>query len=136
MREVLPGEWAAALAELDGLPVSLTGIERSGRLELWVRSDSGDVVWVALAHGLAPSLAQVWPVAVAFERAIAWDFGVEFEHCPAGPGDLRKNVLLAARNQTPWPGAKEPGDSAGSPSRRKLLPAGVSAELPEGSELR
>ncbi|MDX6741700.1 NADH-quinone oxidoreductase subunit C [Actinocorallia sp. A-T 12471] len=38
---------------------------------------------------------------------------------------LRKDFVLAARVAKPWPGAKEPGESGGAPSRRKNLPPGV-----------
>jgi NADH-quinone oxidoreductase subunit C len=39
---------------------------------------------------------------------------------------LRKEFVLAARVAKPWPGAKEPGESAsGAPSRRRMLPPGV-----------
>ncbi|QNP56192.1 NADH-quinone oxidoreductase subunit C [Tessaracoccus defluvii] len=41
------------------------------------------------------------------------------------PGVLRKDVLLAPRQETRWPGALEPGESDASPSRRKLVPPGV-----------
>ena len=38
---------------------------------------------------------------------------------------FRKDVLLAPRQETRWPGALEPGESDASPSRRKLVPPGV-----------
>jgi NADH-quinone oxidoreductase subunit C len=40
---------------------------------------------------------------------------------------LRKDSFLAARQDTPWPGEKEPTDSGGR-SRRRLLPPGVPAD--------
>ena len=40
---------------------------------------------------------------------------------------LRKDSWLAARQERPWPGAKEPGESDRdvTPSRRRLRPPGV-----------
>ncbi|MEZ5087650.1 MAG: NADH-quinone oxidoreductase subunit C [Tessaracoccus sp.] len=42
-----------------------------------------------------------------------------------GSTPLRKDALLSPRVEKRWPGALEPGESTASPSRRKLLPAGV-----------
>jgi NADH:ubiquinone oxidoreductase subunit C len=44
----------------------------------------------------------------------------EFEGHP-----LRKDFVLTARVSKSWPGAKEPGESGGAPSRRKMQPPGV-----------
>ena len=46
--------------------------------------------------------------------------------CPAGFGaaPLRKDFVLAARAARPWPGEKDPSDSAGR-ARRRTLPPGV-----------
>ena len=44
----------------------------------------------------------------------------EFEGTP-----MRKDEVLGARAAVPWPGAKEPGESAASPSRRRMAPPGV-----------
>ena len=79
------------------------------------------------------------------EREAAELFGIEF--CGGQPGrlllaagftgtPLRKDEVLAARTSTPWPGAKEPGESSpviegrastGSAhiTRRRLVPPGV-----------
>jgi NADH-quinone oxidoreductase subunit C len=46
--------------------------------------------------------------------------GAEFEGAP-----LRKDAVLGARTALAWPGAKEPGESAASPSRRRMVPPGV-----------
>jgi NADH-quinone oxidoreductase subunit C len=68
------------------------------------------------------------------EREVAELFGVEFiggEHRrlllnPEFEGTpLRKDEVLAARTGMNWPGAKEPGESDFSPSRRRLAPPGV-----------
>jgi NADH-quinone oxidoreductase subunit C len=44
----------------------------------------------------------------------------EFEGTP-----MRKDEVLGARSGVAWPGAKEPGESAASPSRRRMVPPGV-----------
>ena len=44
----------------------------------------------------------------------------EFEGTP-----MRKDEVLGARAGVPWPGAKEPGESDASPSRRRMVPPGV-----------
>ena len=50
----------------------------------------------------------------------------------AGPAPLRKATALAARVETPWPGAAEPDE--GRRARRPQLPPGVRASwLPEGT---
>ncbi|SDT29135.1 Respiratory-chain NADH dehydrogenase, subunit [Friedmanniella luteola] len=46
--------------------------------------------------------------------------GAEFAGAP-----LRKDAVLGARTALAWPGAKEPGESAASPSRRRMVPPGV-----------
>jgi NADH-quinone oxidoreductase subunit C len=38
---------------------------------------------------------------------------------------LRKEEVLGSRAGVGWPGAKEPGESAASPSRRRMVPPGV-----------
>ena len=44
----------------------------------------------------------------------------EFEGTP-----MRKDEVLGARAGVPWPGAKEPGETVASPSRRRMVPPGV-----------
>ena len=46
--------------------------------------------------------------------------GADIEGAP-----LRKDEVLAARTVEAWPGAKEPGETAASPSRRRMVPPGV-----------
>jgi NADH-quinone oxidoreductase subunit C len=46
--------------------------------------------------------------------------GPEFEGAP-----LRKDAVLGARTALAWPGAKEPGESAASAGRRRMVPPGV-----------
>ena len=80
------------------------------------------------------SLGHVFAGARWHEREVAEMFGVvfvggdprrlllgaEFEGTP-----MRKDEVLAARAATPWPGAKEPGETAASPSRRRMAPPGA-----------
>ena len=88
-----------------------------------------------------PSLTGVFGGAAWHERATAELFGIGFDGHPglvpllladgAGPAPLRKDVLLAARVETRWPGAKEPGESDAdlaqeqSRPRRRHVPPGV-----------
>ena len=46
--------------------------------------------------------------------------GADIEGAP-----LRKDEVLAARTVEVWPGAKEPGETDASPSRRRMVPPGV-----------
>jgi NADH-quinone oxidoreductase subunit C len=78
-----------------------------------------------------PSLVEVFAGAAWHERETAEMLGVVFEGHPAlapllldaGSGHpLRKDVLLAARQESPWPGAVEPGESVPNPRR---VPPGV-----------
>jgi NADH:ubiquinone oxidoreductase subunit C len=87
------------------------------------------------------SVADVYAGAGWHERETAEMFGIEFLDDTGAPLDLpglllppgydghplRKEALLAARNDRPWPGAKEPGESDADvrPSRRRLRPPGV-----------
>ncbi len=70
-----------------------------------------------------------WP-----EREVAELFGVEFvggDHrrlllsADFDGTPMRKDAVLAARTGLSWPGAKEPGEAAASPSRRRMVPPGV-----------
>lgn len=83
------------------------------------------------------SLTAVFGGAAWHEREIAEMFGLTVDGHPdprplllpeggvAHP--LRKEHVLAARVDTPWPGAIDPADSGegGRPSRRRLLPPGA-----------
>ena len=83
-----------------------------------------------------PSLTGVFAGAAWHEREAAEMFGIAFDGHPAltplllPDGDasrpLRKDVALAARAGTPWPGAVDPADAGpGTPtSRRRLQPPG------------
>ncbi|HET9872996.1 MAG TPA: NADH-quinone oxidoreductase subunit C [Propionibacteriaceae bacterium] len=80
------------------------------------------------------SIRTVFPGAGWHERESAELFGIRFRG-----GDsrrlllsatfegvpLRKEEVLGARAVVDWPGAKEPGESDASPSRRRMAPPGV-----------
>lgn len=145
--------WVAAVtavrddAELDGTFLDLlTAVDQSpGGFEVVVR------LWsVTGRHGVhlrtscprgderVPSLTGVFAGAAWHEREVAEMFGLAFDGHPGltplllPPGGvlhpLRKEHVLAARLDVPWPGAVDPADSGegGRPSRRRLLPPGAS----------
>ncbi|WP_203568671.1 NADH-quinone oxidoreductase subunit C [Aestuariimicrobium ganziense] len=69
-----------------------------------------------------------------YERETHDMFGVSFTggddrpllwHLDTPRHPLRKDELLAARLETPWPGAKDPDDDTAQASRRRTLPPGV-----------
>jgi NADH-quinone oxidoreductase subunit C len=88
-----------------------------------------------------PSLVEVFAGASWHEREGEEMFGVVFEGAPdrrrlllpeggvAHP--LRKEHVLAARTELPWPGAEDPAyrGEGGRPPRRRLVPPGA---VPEG----
>jgi len=96
---------------------------------------------VAQTDLVLPSLTAVWPGVAWHERETFEMFGLDFSDFDDGSGlelrplllpdgfegtPLRKSFVLAARAAKAWPGAKDPGDSAGkAPSRRKIQPPGV-----------
>lgn len=80
------------------------------------------------------TLSVVYAGAGWAEREIHDLFGVEFlggDGTPLllerryGGHPLRKDEVLGARAAMAWPGAKEPGESEASPSRRRMVPPGV-----------
>jgi NADH-quinone oxidoreductase subunit C len=82
-----------------------------------------------------PTLTSVWPGADWHEREAFEMFGIRFDGHPNlvplllpdgfDGHPLRKDFVLATRVAKDWPGAKDPGDSAGRPKRRNLRPPGV-----------
>ena len=136
-------EWRAAAAEVadEGFCMLMCLDRGNGApLELWLRTNSGTVLTTTVTD-IAQSLASVWQEAVIKQREIHESFGVRFDdaesHVPLvfpegsplfGTHPMLKSRLLASRNNVAWPGAKEPGDSHSSPSRRKSLPMGVVAD--------
>ena len=150
MTEVAPERWLAAVAGLkaDGFDY----FDWLGCVDEIGRQDCIRVVLVLrnLSRGAEPcvlscllprddpridTVTGVFAGAAWHEREAAELFGVEFiggerrrlllnpefEGTP-----LRKDEVLAARTGMNWPGAKEPGESDFSPSRRgRLAPPGV-----------
>jgi NADH-quinone oxidoreductase subunit C len=89
---------------------------------------------VTRANPLLDSVSEVFAGANWHEREAAELFGVEFvggqrRRLLLDPNfegmPLRKDEVLAARTGVSWPGAKEPGESDSSPSRRRMVPPGV-----------
>jgi NADH-quinone oxidoreductase subunit C len=86
-----------------------------------------------------PSLVEVYVGAAWHERETHEMFGVGFDGNEGltplllAPGTvatpLRKDVVLVARPETPWPGDKDPADSTGR-QRRRTPPPGVPADWP------
>jgi NADH:ubiquinone oxidoreductase subunit C len=87
------------------------------------------------------SITEVWSQADWYEREIHEMFGVVFSRAQSNAPlllaadsilfnkfPLRRDVLLKSRNETEWPGTKDPADASKSPSRRKSLPVGVDPE--------
>lgn len=94
-----------------------------------------------------PSATSVWRGAAWHERETFEMFGIDFAGFIDGSGlglrplllpngfdgsPLRKSFVLASRASKPWPGAKEPGESAAhagppsdKPGRRKITAPGV-----------
>ncbi|MDN5562204.1 MAG: NADH-quinone oxidoreductase subunit C [Luteococcus sp.] len=84
-----------------------------------------------------PTCTGLFAGAAWHEREVHDFFGVVFDggdqapllnHAPQGASPvriLRKDVVLGARAAQPWPGAKEAGEGAAAPSRRKMAPPGV-----------
>jgi NADH-quinone oxidoreductase subunit C len=147
--EVLPEEWLAAVESLqaDGFDyfdwlgcVDEIGRRDCFRIVLVVRSLARGAESRMLSCSpprTAPridTVSGVFAGAAWHEREVAELFGVgfvggdhrrllldpEYEGIP-----LRKDEVLAARTGTNWPGAKEPGETPASPSRRRLVPPGV-----------
>jgi NADH-quinone oxidoreductase subunit C len=147
--EVLPEDWLAAVEALksDGFDyfdwlgcVDEIGRQDCLRIVLVVRKVSQRAEPRTLSCSLPradprlDTVSGVFAGAAWHEREVAELFGVEFiggDHRrlllnPEFEGTpLRKDEVLAARTGISWPGAKEPGETEASPSRRRLVPPGV-----------
>jgi NADH-quinone oxidoreductase subunit C len=147
--EVLPEDWLAAVEALksDGFDyfdwlgcVDEIGRQDCLRIVLVVRNVSQRAEPRTLSCSLPrhdprlETVSGVFAGAAWHEREVAELFGVEFiggDHRrlllnPEFEGTpLRKDEVLAARTGMSWPGAKEPGETEASPSRRRLVPPGV-----------
>jgi NADH-quinone oxidoreductase subunit C len=124
------------LSAVDDLPDGFTVVAH-----LWsTRHRHGILVRTRVPRDAAqvPSVVDVFPGAAWHERETYEMFGVTF---PGHPDlkplllppqfeghPLRKEFVLASRVAKPWPGAKEPGESETSVSRRQpMRPPGVPA---------
>ena len=149
MTEVSPQEWLATVESMkaDGFDcfdwlgcVDEIGRQDCLRVVLVIRNVGQGAELRMLSCSLPRSAPRLDTVSGVFagaawhEREVAELFGVEFiggDHrrlllSPEFEGTpLRKDEVLAARTGMSWPGAKEPGESEASPSRRRLVPPGV-----------
>lgn len=155
MIKVLPKNWLAAVEALqaDGFDYfdwlgCVDEIGRSDHLRIvLVVRNIADGAEPEVASCLLPrddpkidSVRGVFSGAAWHEREAAELFGVEFVGGerrrlllnPEFEGTpLRKDEVLAARTGMNWPGAEEPGETGdpakigASPSRRRMVPAGV-----------
>ena len=138
MRHVEPGDWhtSVATAIADGFHgfVTLMGVDDDGpQVWLRLRDDAGidDVLAVDASGGIA-TITDLLPQAAWYEREAAEMFGIAFIGHDARPllladasaAPMLRSHWLGARQQTPWPGEKEPG---GVSARRRQLPPGVQA---------
>jgi NADH-quinone oxidoreductase subunit C len=132
--EVLDGTFFDHLVVVDQLPggfdvhVHLWSVVRRAGVHLRTSCPRGDAS--------VPSLSQVFAGASWHERHAAEMFGVAFPGTPDDrplllpPGSpahpLRKEHVLAARVEQPWPGAEDPAyrGEGGRPPRRRLRPPG------------
>jgi hypothetical protein len=141
-------EWVTRVAALktEGFEM-LTCVDRGNHCQLWFRTQAGTSLYTDLTSSPAPSIASIFEAALWKEREIHDMFGVTFDDAKSnetlfftdsdleGTAPLRKNVLLKQRQEVSWPGAKDPSDSATSPSRRKSLPLGVEANVSNREQL-
>jgi NADH-quinone oxidoreductase subunit C len=144
IQRIDPADWLnrAQALQSEGLS-TLMGLDRlsTNEFEIWLRTEQGTQIFMSIPRDGSvevPSVCSVWPEADWREREIHEMFGITFDRplsqkpfliAPSSPifqsYPLRRDQLLVSRNETPWPGAKDPADAAKSPSRRKSLPVGV-----------
>ena len=140
---VAPAEWrASAQAKGDWRLDFLTGIDRAATIEVIAHYVRGtEHAWTltrVLPGGTLASVADLHPGAAWPERETAEMFGIVIgetdpllRHDDDSHPPLRKATPLAARVETPWPGAAESGDDGrqgANPSRRRMRPPGVQPE--------
>lgn len=131
------------IAKLEAdLPVAYTARSLvADKIELWAISASGETLTTEISlNETVPSIAGDEARIEFWEREIHQMFGVVFSRPESNQSlykadvewalakPLNSETLLARRNQTPWPGAKEPG--VDNPvGKRRLLPPGVDPEV-------
>ena len=126
-------DWLSAVDELDGFTVVA---------HLWSTHHRHGVLLRTRLTSEAPavpSIVGIYPGAGWHERETHEMFGVDFPGHPGGlrplllPPEfeghpLRKDFVLASRVAKAWPGAKEPGESESTATRRApMRPPGVPA---------
>lgn len=139
--------WKAAVAELKPekfeIYIAVDNL-KVDRIELHLLTGKPTHIFTSVPRNenliapiIVPSIIDTFPAALQSEREIAEGFGVTFDNEKSNEPLLLKNsdalslhpmrrdVLLKSRNETPWPGAKEPSNEKSSPSRRKSLPIGA-----------
>lgn len=125
-------EVAAGLAAGFTNFVTLMAIDDGG-MAVWLRlrnPQGADLVLAGNADRGVATITDLLPAASWHEREAAEMFGINFfghELQPlllqAGANPpMQKAALLSARQDTPWPGEKDPG---GVTARRRTLPPGV-----------
>jgi NADH-quinone oxidoreductase subunit C len=146
--DVPPQDWHGAVAEAraDGFDyfdwlgcVDEIGRSDTFRVVLMLRrTGSYEALFLATRVSReAPALDSIGDIFAGagwHERESAELFGIEFVggdrrrlllSADAEGAPLRKDQVLAARTVGGWPGAKEPGETDASPSRRRMVPPGV-----------
>jgi NADH-quinone oxidoreductase subunit C len=122
-------DWLTGVDELDaGVAVLAHVYSLAGRHHLVLRTVLPGETALATATGIYRGAA--W-----HERETHEMFGVLFEDHPGldplllpdgfESAPLRKNFVLAARRDRDWPGAKEPGETAGARVRRRPPPPAI-----------
>jgi NADH-quinone oxidoreductase subunit C len=143
--DVPPGDWYSALRDARERGFTyldlLTVIDRVRAVELvahLVNLDQGTrmLMTTTLPDGVlsADSITPLFPGANWHEREAAELFGIEFDghpdprplltRIPAAAPPMRRSTPLAARTQTPWPGAPS-DDAASARGRRQTRVPGV-----------
>jgi len=130
-------DWLSAVDELDaGFRIVLHLADLMARQRVLLRT------LIPREEPRVDSLAAVFAGAAWHERETAEMFGIDFTGHPGleplllpdgfEGNPLRKEFLLQARQDKPWPGAKEPGESdadlASPRRRRRNVPPGVPHE--------
>lgn len=140
--------WLAKITELkpEGFEILIAVDQiKTNKIELHLRTQKQTHVFTTITRDenlIAPSITSVFPAASWNEREISEGFAVQFDNPMSNQplllknsnaltkNPMRRDTLLKQRNETTWPGAKEPNNEKASPSRRKSLPIGA-AENPE-----
>jgi len=140
--------WKSKVQELkpEGFEI-LTAVDqiKANKIELHLRTQKQTHIFTTLPRDenqIAPSITETFPAASWSEREISEGFAIQFDNPMSNQplllkntnalnkNTMRRDTLLKQRNETTWPGAKEPNNEKASSSRRKSLPIGA-VENPE-----